>query len=57
MGKIVAAVVVILAGIALATGGTVALVGVANPDRSIDLDHAPAANGAGGVVDYGTTKR
>lgn len=57
MGKIVAAVVVILAGVALATGGTVALVSASSPDRTVELDNAPAANGAGGVVDYGTVKR
>ncbi|WP_156077456.1 DUF2613 family protein [Saccharothrix sp. NRRL B-16314] len=55
MGKIVAAVVSILAGLALAAGGAVTLVGVAGPDSSVDFEHAPAANGSGGAVDYGTS--
>ncbi|WP_158845812.1 DUF2613 family protein [Saccharothrix deserti] len=55
MGKIVAAVVAILAGLALAAGGTVTLVTVAGPDRSVDFENAPAANGSAGVVDYGTS--
>ncbi|MBB5802747.1 hypothetical protein F4560_002515 [Saccharothrix ecbatanensis] len=55
MGKIVAAVVAVLAGLALAAGGVVTLVGVAGPDSSVDFEHAPAANGSGGAVDYGTS--
>lgn len=55
MGKIVAAVVAILAGLALAAGGAVTLVAVAGPDSSIDFGNAPAANGSGGAVDYGTS--
>lgn len=57
MGKIVEAVVAILAGSALAAGGVVTLVEVAGPDSSIDFEHAPAANGSGGAVDYGTSGR
>lgn len=55
MGKIVAAVVAVLAGLALAAGGAVTLVTVAGPDSSLDLENAPAANGSGGAVDYGTS--
>lgn len=54
MSKIIAALVAVVAGVALAVGGTATLVNLASPDRDVDLQNAPAGNGVdGGVVDYG----
>jgi hypothetical protein len=54
VSRIIAIVVAVVAGVALAVGGTATLVNLASPDRSVDLKNAPEANGVdGGVVDYG----
>ncbi len=53
--RIIAAVIAVAAGIAVAVGGAATLVSLARPDRGVDLQNAPAGNGVdGGVVDYGT---
>jgi hypothetical protein len=52
--RIIAAAVAVAAGLALAVGGAATLVSLARPDRGVDLQNAPAANGVdGGIVDYG----
>ena len=54
MSKFIAAAVAIVAGLALAAGGTITMVNYSRPDRGLDLQNAPAGNGVdGGVVDYG----
>lgn len=56
MSRTVAVVVAVVAGIALAAGGTTTLVTLASPDRGMDRENAPAPNGVdGGTVDYGTS--
>lgn len=56
MSKFIAAAVAIVAGLALAAGGTATLVNLASPDRNVNLKNAPAPNGVdGGPVDYGTS--
>ncbi len=54
MGKIVGALVAVLAGLAVATGVTFTVTSAASPDSSLDLQTPPPANGANGVVNYGT---
>ena len=56
MSKIIAALVAVVGGIALAVGGTATLVSLASPDRGVNLENAPAANGEDGPVEYGSTK-
>lgn len=56
MSKIIAALVAVVGGIALAVGGTATLINLAGPDRGVNLENAPAANGVDGPVDYGTSK-
>ena len=56
MSKIIAAIVAVVGGVALAVGGTATLVSLASPDRGVNLENAPAANGEDGPVDYGTSK-
>jgi hypothetical protein len=55
VSKVIAALVAVVGGIALAVGGTATLVNLASPDRSVNLENAPAANGEDGPVDYGTS--
>lgn len=55
MSKVIAALVAVVGGIALAVGGTATLVSLAGPDRGVNLENAPAANGEDGPVDYGTS--
>jgi hypothetical protein len=55
VSKFIAALVAVVGGIALAVGGAATLVNLAGPDRGIDLQNAPAANGEEGPVDYGTS--
>ncbi|WP_436493566.1 DUF2613 family protein [Actinokineospora sp. HUAS TT18] len=57
MGKIVAALVAVLAGLGLATGVTFGVTSAASPDApsKLDLNERPAGNGANGVVNYGTS--
>jgi hypothetical protein len=57
VSKVIAALVAVVGGIALAVGGTATLVSLASPDRSVNLENAPAANGEDGPVDYGTSGR
>ena len=55
MSRTIAIAVAVVAGLAVAAGGTATLVSLAGPDRGVDLQNAPAANGVdGGPVDYGT---
>jgi hypothetical protein len=54
VGKLVGILVAVVAGLALATGVTFTVTSVAGPDSSVDLQTPPPANGADGVVNYGT---
>ena len=54
MGKIVGAIVAVLAGVALATGVTVGVTSAASPDKAVDLEAPAPANGSNGIVNYGT---
>jgi hypothetical protein len=56
VSKIIAAIVAVVGGVALAVGGTATLVSLASPDKGVNLENAPAANGEDGPVDYGTSK-
>ncbi|SMD21664.1 hypothetical protein [Kibdelosporangium aridum] len=54
MGTLIAAIIVVVAGLGLAGGGTYLLVDNTQPDVAIDFDKAPPPNNSGGVVNYGS---
>ncbi|CAM3485815.1 hypothetical protein KIPE111705_10830 [Kibdelosporangium persicum] len=54
MSTLIAAIIVVVAGLGLATGGVYVLVENTKPDSNIQFENAPAPNNTGGVVNYGT---
>lgn len=54
MGTLIAAIIVVVAGLGLAGGATYLLVDNTMPDNNIQFENAPAPNNTGGVVNYGT---
>jgi hypothetical protein len=54
VGTLVAAIIVVVAGLGLAGGGTYLLVSNETPDKTVQFQDAPAANNTNGVVNYGT---
>ena len=54
MGSLTGAVVAVVAALALAAGGTYALVQSSSPDNSVPFENRPDANNTNGVVNYGT---
>ena len=54
MGTLIAALIIVVAGLGIAGGGTYVLVDQKQPDNNVDFVHAPPANNTGGVVNYGT---
>jgi uncharacterized protein DUF2613 len=51
---LIGAVIAVVAGLALAGGGTYALVNSSAPDKAVHFQDAPAANNTNGTVNYGT---
>ena len=54
MGTLVAAIIVVVAGLGLAGGGTYLLVSKEMPDKTVEFENAPWANNTNGVINYGT---
>jgi hypothetical protein len=54
VGTLVAAIIVVVAGLGLAGGGTYLLVNNTAPDKTVQFKDAPVANNTNGIVNYGT---
>lgn len=54
MGTLVGAIIVVVAALGLAGGGTYILVDNTLPDNDAQFENAPPANNSGGTVNYGT---
>jgi hypothetical protein len=54
VGILIGAIIVVVAGLGLAGGGTYLLVDNTRPDVSVDFEKAPPANNSGGIVNYGS---
>jgi hypothetical protein len=54
VGTLVAAIIVVVAGLGLAGGGAYVLVEQVAPDETVQIQQAPPANNTNGVVNYGT---
>jgi hypothetical protein len=54
VGTLIGAIIVVVAGLGLAGGGTYLLVETKAPDKTVQFQDAPAANNTNGTINYGT---